>query len=107
MVILGRGANLIIPEEKCLRIRITASFDTRVQNTYKFEDVKSKAEAADRVHHMELNRNRFIRQYFGVNPHNPWNYDLVISTDHLSLDQATDLIIQAFKTKFPKHKIPN
>ena len=102
MVILGRGANLVIPQDKCLRVRVTASFKTRVENTYKFENMKSKTEASELVHHVEVNRNRFIRQYFGSNPHNPWNYDLVISTDHLSLDQAADLIIEAFKTKFPK-----
>ena len=105
LVILGRGANHIIPQDKCLRVRITASFHNRVNNTFKFEDMKSKEEAAQWVRHIEQNRNRFIRQYFGVNPHNPWHYDLVISTDHLSLDQVADLIIQAFKTKFPKFKI--
>lgn len=101
MVILGRGANLILPPEKCLRVRITASPQTRINNTYKFENKKTKADAAAWVNHVETHRNRFIRQYFGVNPHNPWNYDLVISTDHLSLDQVTNLILHAYKTKFP------
>lgn len=102
MVILGRGANLILPHDKCLRVRITASFDTRVESTYKYEQKKSKAEAAEWVLHVQKQRNQFIRQYFGANPHNPWNYDLVISTDHLSLDQAVDIILHAFTTKFPK-----
>lgn len=101
MVILGRGANLILPPEKCLRVRITASPQTRINNTYKFENKKTKTDAAAWVNHVETHRNRFIRQYFGVNPHNPWNYDLVISTDHLSLDQVTNLILHAYKTKFP------
>ncbi|MFZ2199572.1 MAG: cytidylate kinase-like family protein [Microgenomates group bacterium] len=104
MVILGRGANLILPHDKCLRVRITASFDTRVENTYKYEKWETKAEAAQRVQHVQNQRNRFIRQYFGSNPHNPWNYDLVISTDHLTLDQVTDIIIAAFKVKFPGEK---
>lgn len=108
MVILGRGANLVIPEDKCLRVRVTASFKTRVENTYKFENMKSKEGAAELIRHVESNRNRFIRQYFGVNPNNPWNYDLVISTEHLSNDQVAELIIEAFKTKFPKEgkKLP-
>ncbi len=102
MVILGRGANLILPHDKCLRVRITASFETRVNNTYKYEHKKSKEEAEEWVRHIEKNRNQFIRQYFGINPHNPWNYDLVISTDHLSLDQAVAIILHAYKIKFPK-----
>jgi cytidylate kinase len=104
LVILGRGANLILPHDKCLRVRITASFDTRVDNTYKFEKKATREEAAAWVHHVQDQRNQFIRQYFGANPHNPWNYDLVVSTDHLTIDQATDIIIHAFHTKFPKMK---
>jgi cytidylate kinase len=104
MVILGRGANFIIPEEKCLRVRITASFKTRVESTYTYEHKTSREEAAAWVRHVQRNRDRFIRQYFGANPHNPWYYDLVISTDHLSLDQATDLVIQAYLAKFPDEK---
>lgn len=102
MVVLGRGANLILPQDKCLRVRITASFATRVNNTYKYEGKQSRAEAAEWVRHMQTQRNTFIKQYFGSNPHNPWNYDLVISTDNLSLDQAVDIILHAYVTKFPK-----
>ncbi|MFH2085376.1 MAG: cytidylate kinase-like family protein [bacterium] len=104
LIILGRGANYIIPPDKCLRVRVTASFQTRIDNTYKYENVKTKQEAFEHVRHTEDQRSRFIRQYFGANPHNPWNYDLVISTDNFSLDQATDLIIEAFLTKFPKER---
>lgn len=102
LVILGRGANHILPADKCLRVRITASFSTRVNNTYEFEHMKSKMAAEEWVKKIESQRNSFIKQYFGVNPHNPWNYDLVISTDHLSIDQASDLVIQAYIAKFPK-----
>lgn len=102
LVILGHGANLILPSDKCLRVRITGSFANRVANTFKYENKETKEEAALSVEKIQRKYNQFIRQYFGVNPHNPWNYDLVISTDHLTLDQVTDLIIQAYITKFPK-----
>lgn len=104
LVVLGRGANLILPANKCLRVRVTAPFQHRVKNTYEFEKFPSLEEAAKRVKHIENQRNNFIRQYFGVNPHNPWNYDLVISTDMFTTDQVVDLIIYAFHTKFPKEK---
>lgn len=102
LVILGHGANLILPADKCLRVRITASFKNRVENTYKFENKESIYDATEHVEKIERKYNQFINQYFGVNPHNPWNYDLVISTDHLTLDQVADLILEAYKTKFPK-----
>ena len=104
LVIVGRGANHILPPDKCLNVRITASLATRIENTLKYEDKKSKLEAESWVKKIESERHRFIRQYFGKNPYNPWYYDLVISTDHLSLDQAVDLIYQAYVSKFPKEK---
>ena len=104
LVILGRGANLILPPDRCLRVRITASRKTRIDNTYRYEKLKTREEAAALVQRFESNRNRFIHQYFGVNPHNPWLYDLVICTDHLSIDQAASIIIHAFHAKFPKAK---
>jgi len=102
LVILGHGANYILPPDKCLRIRVTAPFATRVDNTYKYEKFKSRLEAFQWVEKVEKQYNLFIRQYFGKNPHNPWDYDLVISTKDFTLDQSVDLIIQAFKIKFPK-----
>ncbi len=104
LVIVGRGANHILPPDKCLNVRITASFKTRVDNTLKYEEKKTREDATKWVQKIEQDRNTFIRQYFGVNPYNPWYYDLVISTDHLSLDQAVDLIVQAYLAKFPKEK---
>lgn len=104
LVILGHGANFILPPDKCLRVRITGSFKNRVDNTFKFEDRENREDAALSVEQTERKYNQFIRQYFGANPHNPWHYDLVISTDHLTLDQATDLIIQAYLAKFPSEK---
>lgn len=102
LVIVGRGANHILPPDKCLSVRITASFETRAANTYKYEGMESLEHARSWVRKVQKERNTFIRQYFGVNPHNPWNYDLIISTNHFTLDQATNLIIQAYLAKFPK-----
>lgn len=104
LVIIGHGANYILPPDKCLRIRITAPFSTRVENTYKYENFQSRLEASQWVEKVEKQYNQFIRQYFGKNPHNPWDYDLVISTNHFTLDQVVELIIKAYLTKFPEEK---
>lgn len=103
IVVLGRGADRILDPKMCLRVRITASFSTRVKNTVAHEG-KSKEDAARWVEHVESKRANFIRQYFGINPYNSWYYDLVINTDNLSLDQAADIIIQAYTSKFPTEK---
>lgn len=103
IVVVGRGANHILNPSMCLRVRVTASFSTRVENTVKHEG-KTKEEAESWVRHVEEKRVGFIKQYFGVNPYNPWHYDLVINTDTITLDQARDIIIEAYFTKFPSER---
>lgn len=103
VVILGRGANHILPADKCLRVRVTASFTNRVKNTVKHEG-KSLEDATEWVKKVEGKRVHFVKQYFGVNPYNPWHYDVVINTDTLSLDQAADLVVAAYFAKFSSEK---
>lgn len=104
LVIIGHGANYILPPDRCFRVRVTASFSKRVDNTYKYEGKKSREEARLWVEKIEKRYNQFIRQYFGKNPHNPWDYDLVISTDNYSLGQVVDIISHAYFVKFPEEK---
>ena len=101
VVIVGRGANHLIPPEKCLRVKITASFKTRVDNTYKFEKKSSRDEAETWVKQVEAKRNHFVQQYFGCDSYHPEHFDLVINTDYLTLDNARDVIIAAYYAKFP------
>jgi len=103
VVIVGRGANHIIPADKCLRVRITAPFSTRVRNTMHHEN-KTNEEASRWVRYVENKRNCFIKQYFGKDPYAPEDFDLVVNTEHLNLNQGRDLIIGAFLAKFPTER---
>ena len=104
VVIVGRGANHIIPPEKSLRVRVTASYKTRVDNTIKHEK-RTRADAESWVTHVQNKRNNFIKQYFGQNAYDPANFDLIVNTDQLDLIQARNLIINAYFAKFPaEHK---
>lgn len=102
-VIVGRGANHIIPPDKCLRVKITASFAKRVKNTVKYEH-KTYEDANLWVRKVENKRNNFIKQYFGKDPYAPEDFDLVVNTDHLDLEQARDLIVGAYLAKFPSER---
>ncbi len=103
VVILGRGANHIIPQDKALNVRITAPFNIRLANTIKYEKL-SREEAIKHLKNVETNRNQFLQQYFGANATTAENFDLVINTANLSLDSAVELIIKAFKEKFPRYQ---
>ena len=90
-VVVGRGANFILPPEQRFRVRITASQKWRIENVARDFNL-SKNEAKRRVIKTESNRKAFIRKYFNADIADPTNYDLVINTDTLSVGNAVDVI---------------
>lgn len=93
-VVVGRGANFILPPEHRFRVRITAPRRFRIQNVARKFNV-SEDEAERRVIQTESDRKAFIRKYFNSDITDPDNYDLVINTEILSLDNATQVIAAA------------
>jgi cytidylate kinase len=90
-VVVGRGANFILPPEQRFRARITASQKLRIENVAR-EFNLSPDEAKRRVIKTESNRKAFIRKYFNADIADPTNYDLVINTGTLSVANAVDVI---------------
>ncbi|PIS09104.1 hypothetical protein COT75_03275 [Candidatus Beckwithbacteria bacterium CG10_big_fil_rev_8_21_14_0_10_34_10] len=100
-VILGRGGNFIIPSKFGLRVRVMAPLKYRIKNAMNHEKISLK-EAEQRIQETHFQRKNFVRKYFYKNISNANYYDLVINTKDLSVDQAAEIIVFAFKTKFPK-----
>ena len=90
-VVVGRGANFILPPEQRFRVRITASQRLRIENVAR-EFNLTQDQAKRRVIKTESNRKAFIRKYFNAEIAEPTNYDLVINTDTLRVDNAVDVI---------------
>jgi cytidylate kinase len=101
VVILGRGANFILPEGNGLRVRVTAPYRVRLQRAIYYE-TKTPEQAEDTVKRIERDRREFIHQYFNKDIDDPDYYDLVINTTFLSLDDAAEVIESAFYQKFPR-----
>ncbi|MEA3355151.1 MAG: cytidylate kinase-like family protein [Patescibacteria group bacterium] len=102
-VIIGRGGNFITSQYGGLSVRIVAPFLIRAGYTAQYEKY-SLYEARERVRKFDKSRKDYIRQYFGKNAGNANYYDLVINTTNLSIDQAVDIVVEAFKKKFPEWK---
>ena len=97
-IIVGRGANHILPREKAFKVRIIAPLEYRIK--YFMEDRGySKAEAEQYVVKTENNRKAFVRKYFNADVADPKHYDITINTGGMSLEAATRAIIAAFKKK--------
>ncbi|OGD54156.1 hypothetical protein A3J78_00660, partial [Candidatus Beckwithbacteria bacterium RBG_13_35_6] len=74
-VILGRGANFIIPAEKALNVRIIAPLEVRIANTVKYEK-KLPLKAREQIWRIHNARKDFIKRYFLKNISNANYYDL-------------------------------
>jgi cytidylate kinase len=90
-VVIGRGANFILPPEQRFRVRITAPQRLRIKNVARDFNL-SPDEAKRRVIKTESNRKAFIRKYFNADIADPTNYDLVMNTETLTVDNAVDVI---------------
>ena len=93
-VIVGRGANFILPPAKRFSVRMVAPLDVRIQNiAHRFS--VSAEEAKRRVITRESRRSAFIRQSFNADISDPIHYDLTISTANLSIESAMEAVIGA------------
>ncbi len=90
-VIVGRGANFILPSEGTFRIRILADLDIRANNVAREYGIPFE-EAKRRVIQTESERRAFVRKYFHEDIASPVNYDLVINIGTLSIDAAINAI---------------
>jgi cytidylate kinase len=95
VIIVGRGANFVLPKERTFRLRIIAPMELRIK--YFMEDRGyTKAEAEQYVITRENNRKAFVRKYFNTDMADPAHYDLIINTEKISMAAATESIIVAF-----------
>jgi cytidylate kinase len=90
-VIVGRGANFILSPESRFSVRVIASTETRIGNISQDYDVSAK-KAKRRMIKTESDRRAFIRKYFNSDIGDPGNYDLIINTDKVSLENAIEAI---------------
>lgn len=93
-VIVGRGANFIIPPAERLSVRVVAPLELRVQNIAQVYGVPNET-ARRRVLHRESRRAAFVKQSFHTDVADPENYDLVINTAKSDNDTAVGAIMGA------------
>ncbi len=98
-VIVGRGANFILPPDDKLSVRIVAPFRMRTRNVARDFNVQ-ETEASRRILRTEAERKAFIRTYFHADISDPVNYDLVLNRAKMGIEDAADAVI-ALATNTP------
>jgi len=98
VVIVGRAANLVLPPEFGVRVRIVAPRGLRAAALADREGLDLRG-AGDRLDKVDANRANFVRRHFHTDVANPHNYDLVIDTGRLGMGAAADLICRTLELR--------
>ena len=97
-VFLGRGSHILLRSFKCaLHIRVIASLEKRIENLVGRGFDREAAIKA--IHKSDHERGAFIKFAFGVDWDNPELYDLVLNTDHLTVELAADTVLHVARSE--------
>jgi cytidylate kinase len=94
-VVVGRGANFILPPEERLSVLVVAPREIRIQRVAEHYGVLPE-DAEKRVDNRLKRRSSFVRKNFGKNIAEPVHYDLTLNTGFMSLDDAARTICQVW-----------
>jgi cytidylate kinase len=97
-VIVGRGANFILPPEAGLRVRVVAPRDVRLRRILKAKGCDEKT-AARELARLDEEQRSFLHHHFLSKPDDPCAYDVLINTGHIDLQAGADLIVQLANAK--------
>jgi cytidylate kinase len=95
VVIVSHAAGIPLGGRRdVLRVLITASFEPRARRVA--ETTRStKADAETTLKSSDAGRADYFQRFYGIERELPTHYDVVINTDTLTPEEATDLVIAA------------
>jgi cytidylate kinase len=98
VVLLGRGAGLILPRATTLHVRIIAPLEDRIAYMAQWLRL-SEEEAASRVRLRDARRAEFMENHFHRSPADIYQYDLLLNSSLLGEDVCAELIAQAARAR--------
>jgi len=98
VVIVGRGAQYVLPSQFGLRVRMVAPVEVRVRRIADRENLSLKV-AQVVVERSDRDRTALARRQYGQNARDPLNDDVTINTAELTAEAATEVVITALQQK--------
>jgi hypothetical protein len=98
VVILGRGAQYLLPRPCALRVRLIAPLEQRAARLAEIKQI-TQAQARIYVQHTDEDRARFVRKTFHSDISDPRDYDLVVNTGEVTFPQVAEIILSALEHK--------
>jgi len=94
-VILGRGANFVLPPAFTFRVRLVAPREARIARVMKDRKV-SRNEAEAYVVRTEADRQAFVRKYFHSDIGDPAYYDMILDTSRIGVEGTVESVKTAY-----------
>ena len=94
VVLVGRGAQFLVPRDQGLAVRIIASPKYRLEQIIRRHGFDAAAARKFMVH-LDRQRRDFVQQFFRRDINDPHLYDLVVNVERLGPEAAADLIVDA------------
>jgi cytidylate kinase len=101
VVLVGRGGNFILGPKHGFHIRFICPLEKRVENLLKYCGV-SEQEARDAIIHSDNERKEFVARLFKANIDDPHQYDLVINSMYVDIEELVETTVTAIKGKQDK-----
>ncbi|MFV2067855.1 MAG: AAA family ATPase [Pirellulales bacterium] len=100
VVFMGRGTQFVLPRDHGLAVRIVAPLDHRVARVV--EECRMSDEEARRwIESVDAGRRDFVHRRFQRDLEVPTECDLVINRERFGVDEAAEMIVDAYRTLNP------
>jgi cytidylate kinase len=99
IVIQGRGSQFILKDfPDAFHILVVAPLEVRVKSVMEALKIGEKA-ARDEIKRFDNGSRAFVKRYFHAEVEDPVYYDLVINTNHLGIEAAASIVVNALSLK--------
>lgn len=92
VILLGRGAQFLLPGDRGIAIRLVAPIEERVGRVSATENIDHAA-ARRHIDEVDHRRAHFAEHYFGRDVDDPTLYDLVLNRSKLSEDELVETVL--------------
>lgn len=97
-IFVGRGADLILPQDRGFRVRLIASLDRRVRSHGRRHRL-SDGDARRAIERIERERAEFFRHHFERAADDLSRHDLGLNVDRFTVAEAAELVLAAWQIR--------
>ena len=94
VIVAHAAAHALEPGPHMLRVFVTASPATRQQRVAAAEQLDETG-AKRAIKDSDAGRRDYLKRFYSIDSEGPTQYDVVVNTDHLSTQQAAEIVLRA------------